>query len=354
MSTKHMLAVSAAVLILSGVMLTAQAPAPIASYSFEPADPACQSRTLASAGGLLPKDPHTLVLRWLGFTGYEVVYDGQIILLDAYFDRGYGMGSVGLNGGFAPLGFKAADVKKVNAIFIGHGHFDHMSDAASIGARTGAMVVGGPPTAEKLRTQPIDPKQIREVTGRGGEVFPFKGFKVEAILGRHSENPPDVTSALNTALKAVSQSKPLTPEQAAETDEVLKRGTMDPRVTAEGTIAYLFTFDNGFKLLYKDSSGTITAIEKAAMARVGPVDVAILPLALSLIQSVNIQLAMQYAETFRPTYYLPNHHDSAMDGLWRATEPVFQAVKDADPSIITVSKGYREPTCWDTGRRARR
>jgi hypothetical protein len=34
--------------------------------------------------------------------------------------------------------------------------------------------------------------------------------------------------------------------------------------------------------------------------------------------------------------------------LWRATEPVFQAIKDARPDIVTVSRGYREPVCFDT------
>jgi hypothetical protein len=48
-----------------------------------------------------------------------------------------------------------------------------MSDAASVGARTGAIVVGAPVTTDKLKTQLIDPKKIRTVTGRGGELLPF-------------------------------------------------------------------------------------------------------------------------------------------------------------------------------------
>ena len=57
----------------------------------------------------------------------------------------------------SPLGFKAADIKRANAILIGHGHFDHMSDAASVAIRTGALVVGAPVTIDKLRTQSVDP-----------------------------------------------------------------------------------------------------------------------------------------------------------------------------------------------------
>ena len=95
---------------------------------------------------------------------------------------------------FPPLGFKADDVKRANVILIGHGHLDHMSDAASVGARTGALVVGAPVTREKLLTQKIDPKQVRTVTGRGGEVLKFQGFTVEPILGRHGEPPKYVTA----------------------------------------------------------------------------------------------------------------------------------------------------------------
>ena len=29
-------------------------------------------------------------------------------------------------------------------------------------------------------------------------------------------------------------------------------------------------------------------------------------------------------------------------------EPLFQALKDENPNIVTVSRGYREPICFDT------
>ncbi len=48
------------------------------------------------------------------------------------------------------------------------------------------------------------------------------------------------------------------------------------------------------------------------------------------------------------TFYIPAHHDADYNGLWRATEPLFQALKDENPNIVTVSRGYREPICFDT------
>jgi len=53
-------------------------------------DPACQSLTPVSAGGPAPKDPETVVVRWLGWTNYELAYRGDVFLLDTYYDRGRG------------------------------------------------------------------------------------------------------------------------------------------------------------------------------------------------------------------------------------------------------------------------
>ena len=303
----------------------------------ESGDPGCEAATLVSTGGAFPKDPKTLAIRWTGYANFELVYNGQIILLDAYFDRG---------SMFSPLGFKAADVKRGNVILIGHGHVDHMSDAASVGTQTGALVVGAPVTTEKLLTQRIDPKQVRTVTGRGGEVLEFPGFKVEPILGRHGEPPKNVTEAMENALKSVTP--PPTPEQAAERAAIRARGTNDPRVVAEGTIAYLITLDNGFRIMYRDSGGRVTEYEKAAMERIGRVDVALVAVAASYLNTLTIQQALEHMRTYKPDVYIPAHHDADSNGLWRATEPLFQALKEENPNIITVSRGYREPICFDT------
>ena len=300
-------------------------------------DAACESTTLVSTGGAFPKNPQTLAIRWTGFSNFELVYNGQIILLDAYFDRG----SV-----FPPLGFKAADVKKADLLLLGHGHVDHMSDAASVGARTGAVIVGAPVTTEKLLTQGVDPNKLRTVNGRGGELLSFKGFTVEPILGRHGEPPPKVVDAFQRALKETTT--PPTQDQLAELIAIRARGTSDKRVINEGTIAYLITFDNGFRLLFRDSGGVVTEYEKAAMDRVGGVDVALVAVSASVLNTLTAQRALEHMRAYRPEVYIPNHHDASFNNLWRATEPLFQALKDENPKLITVSKGYREPVCFNT------
>jgi len=304
-------------------------------------DPACTATTLVSAGGALPRNPHTLAVRWIGFSNYELVYNNHVILLDAYIDRG---------SFFPPLGVKAADMKKADVILIGHGHLDHMSDAASIGAQTKAMVVGAPVTTEKLMTQPIPPAQIKTVTGKGGELLRFDGFTVEPILGRHGEPDRRVGEVLGPALDSLLAK--MTPEQQAEDAAIRARGTGGPRVITEGTIAYLITLDTGFRIMYRDSAGIVTDYEKAAMARVGRVDLAITALRADFLPSRTVPQAQEYLRTYKPDVMMPAHHDAGnsvgKDGLWRSTEPVFQALKDENPNLVTVSRGYREPTCFNT------
>jgi L-ascorbate metabolism protein UlaG (beta-lactamase superfamily) len=303
----------------------------------EPRDPACYARTLASTGGAMPRSPHTLAVRWIGYANFELVHNGHILLLDAYYDRG----SI-----YPSLGFKATDVKRADAILIGHGHFDHMSDAASVGARTGATVVGAPVTTEKLATQQIDSKQVKTVTGRGGEILKFAGFTVEPILGRHGEPPANIVGPIDAALKQVT--RPLTQEEAAEQNVIRQRGTSDRRAITEGTIAYLITLDDGFRIIYRDSGGRITEWEKAVMERIGRVDLALIAVAASYLNTLTVEQAIEHIRTYQPDVYMPAHHDAPNNGLWRAIEPISEAIKDEYPNIVTVSKEYRTPVCFNT------
>jgi L-ascorbate metabolism protein UlaG (beta-lactamase superfamily) len=308
-----------------------------AGFAATPRDPACFSDKLVSTGGPGPRDPHTLAVRWAGYSNFELAYDGEVILLDAYFDRG---------SDYPPLGFAAADVKKADAILVGHGHYDHMSDAASVGIRTGAPVVGAQLTTEKLASQDLPAAQIRTVTGKGGELLKFDGFTVEPILARHSEPDLRVIAVMVDALNALVPKR--SAAQEAEERVIQARGVSNPRVVGEGTIAYLITLDDGFRIIYRDSAGHVTEQEKAAMGRAGGVDLALVAISADFLMSLTTKQALEHARLYRPTVYMPAHHDAPYRGLWRATEPIFQALKDDNPSLVTVSRDYREPVCFNT------
>jgi L-ascorbate metabolism protein UlaG (beta-lactamase superfamily) len=320
----------------------AQNNAAIASSKFmaQPRDPACSTDRLASTGGPAPQNPHTLAVRWTGFSNYELAYKGKIILLDAYFDRGRD---------YPPLGFSAADVKKADAIIIGHGHYDHMSDAASVGIRSGAVLVGAALTTDVLKSESVPASQIRTVTGKGGELLNFDGFTVQPILALHGQPDKHVTEVMEGAYNSLLPK----PDADAEAEEkaIRARGTFDPRVVTEGTIAYLITLDDGFRIMFRDSGGHVTDYEKAAMQKIAAVDLAIVGLSAEILNIPTEQQALEHASLYKPDVFMPAHHDGALRGhmpLWRATEPVFQVLKDNDPNLVTVSRGYRQPTCFDT------
>lgn len=306
----------------------------------EARDPACFTAKLVSTGGAAPRNPHTLAVRWAGVSNYELAYKGRVILLDAYFDR---------LATYRPLGFKAADVARADVILLGHGHYDHMADAASVGARTGAVVVGAPLTTAKLATQAIDVKQVKTVTGRGGEIIDFGDFTVEPILARHGEPAKNITATMEKAVNSLSPQP--SPEEKEADALIAARGTRDPRVITEGTIAYLITLDDGFRIMYRDSGGRVTDQERAAMARIGRVDLALAATSADYLDPLMSAQALEYLHTYKPAVFMPAHHDAPTYGtvpLWRATEPLFQALKDEDPDLVTVSREYREPVCFDT------
>jgi L-ascorbate metabolism protein UlaG (beta-lactamase superfamily) len=309
-------------------------------FAAAPRDDACSIAKLVSTGGPPPHDPYTLVVRWTGFSNFELAYRDKIILLDAFIDRG---------SNYPQLGFTASDVKHADLIIIGHGHFDHMADAASIAVRTGALVVGAPVTTEKLLSQAVPAAQIRTVTGKHGEVLQFDGFTVEPILARHAQPDPTITEVMENALNKIAP-KP-SPVQEAEARAIRARGISDPRVIREGTIAYVITLDNGFRIAYRDSGGQPTDYERSAMARIGGVDLALVAMSAEFLPSLTAQRAMEHMTLYKPDVFMPAHHDAAFSGhapLWRATEPVFQVLKDANPNLVTVSRGYREPVCFNT------
>src|SRR5215467_3084914 len=310
------------------------------AFAAQVSAPACRTAKLVSTGGPAPRDAHTLAVRWAGYSNFELAYNGKIILLDAYFDRG---------GNYTPLGFAARDVTRADVILIGHGHFDHMSDAASVGIHTGATIVGAPVTTDKLAAQDVPAARIRTVTGRGGEMLKFDGFSVEPILARHGQPDPQVTTVMEGALSALSPE----PSAAQEAEEraIRSRGVSDPRVIAEGTIAYLITLDSGFRIMYRDSGGRVTDQEKAVMARVGNVDLALVAVAAEYLTPLTTRQGLEHMRLYKPEVYMPAHHDAPISGrrsLWRATEPLFQALKDDNPNLVTVSRGYREPVCFNT------
>jgi L-ascorbate metabolism protein UlaG (beta-lactamase superfamily) len=305
-------------------------------------EPACNTTIMASTGGPTARNPKTLVIRWMGYTNYELIYGDKIILLDQYYAR------AGTQ--YKDLGFTPDQVTRADLMIVGHAHYDHMSDTAQVGAQTRAPILGAPITIGKLMTQPVNPKQLVTVTGTDGKIlsYPHIGITVQPILGKHGQ-PPAFTKAFGAAYGAAMPVP--TPSEAAAQAAIQARGSTDPNIITEGTIAYVITFDDGFRLAYRDSGGIMTADEMAAMDKIGAVDVLLGAVAANDIAESNAMILLPMVENYRPEVYFPGHHEEhTADTVDRATEPLFQYIKNVFPDTVTVSKEFREPTCFDTSK----
>jgi beta-lactamase family protein len=275
------------------------------------------------------------VLRWLGTANYELAYQDQVVLLDAFFNRGPRNRSIGLT---------AETIKHADLILIGHAHWDHIADAAAIAERTRALVVGAASATAVVLTAGLPVDQTRTVTGRGGELLQFKGFTVEPVLAHHSILQPTVLAKFGEALAGVD-SGPSGAEAAAEAT-MKSRGSDDPTVGSEGTLAYLLTFDTGFRLIWLDSAGPITEEERSLMARVGQTDVAIVAYQGQYLAERQIATTLPLVRLFQPRLYLPAHHDE-LAGLFLdiGVEPLLMALRDELPATRRMAPLYRSPIC---------
>jgi L-ascorbate metabolism protein UlaG (beta-lactamase superfamily) len=327
---RQLLKASSAALIAAPFLRPTAGFAQTGGYSLSD-DPTLTTLVQTSAGGPAPASPDTLTIRWLGCANHELAFGDKVVLLDAWYDRGPHN---------RPLGFAPQDVTRADLIINGHAHFDHIADIAAVARQTGAAVMGAPISTEYLRSQGLPDSQLLPTAG--GEHFDFDGYSVDAILAHHSQLPTEVLSKLGDALAA--DAPPLTPAEQQQAAEIRARGLMDPRIITEGTIAYLFTFDNGFRLVYRNSAGPITDSERAAMAQVEGTDLAIIAYQGHVVADSQIAVTLPLVQLYNPSIYLPTHHDTAA-GFFidQATEPLFMAIRDSVPSVRSVSPLYRTP-----------
>ena len=318
------------------------------SYPALDQEPACQTLMPAAAGGPLPRNPDVIVLRFLGVSNYELAYRDTVILLDAGIDK---------LAWWAPNNITPEEMTKhVNAILIGHAHGEHLWDAPFMAEKTGALVVGDPIAMRWIRgTGRVNEKKMAVVKGLGGETFTFNGFTVEAVQGHHNIVPDDYMRKDRAAAEAVGALQPkLTAEQQAHDRRLGGMVPLDAQeretLITEGTVAYFFTFDNGFKAFYTDSAGPTTEAEKKIMQGKTNIDLGFIPYYGG---ELAIPITMEYIRLFKPTVMLPTHHDGHRNRMLdMPMGPLNLAIRDEVPKSKAIAPLLRTPVCINTVTRA--
>jgi hypothetical protein len=171
-------------------------------------------------------------------------------------------------------------------------------------------------------------------------------FRVEPVLAHHSVLQSSVLGKFGEALAAVDSGPSI--EEAAAEAVIKARGSDDPSIGSEGTLAYLLTLDTGFRMIWLDSAGPITEEERSLMERIVGVDVAIVAYQGQFLARPQVAATLPLVSLFHPRLYLPAHHDE-LAGLFPdlGIEPLLMAIRDELPGTRAMAPLYRTPVCLD-------
>ncbi|MEU0506332.1 MBL fold metallo-hydrolase [Nocardia sp. NPDC005998] len=255
-----------------------------------------------------------VVLSWVGCTTYAFALAGSVFLLDAWVPR---LTSTGY------LPATAQDLADLapEAIFIGHGHFDHAGDAGRIAQACGAVVYGTAEHGANIRAQVADPTfetvALGDASSRPGERHDFTVGPVEVIAVRHVHSAP-------TAPERPGGSAPFFPRpelHALVRHPPTLAGVLQsaPRLKDPegGSLLYQFRVP-GFSLLWHDSSGPLT--ERAPQVFDVFAELPSTNVQIGAVQGFNqivngLRDPRRYIEAIRPELFVPSHHDNWLPGL---------------------------------------
>jgi L-ascorbate metabolism protein UlaG (beta-lactamase superfamily) len=221
---------------------------------------------------------------YLGTNGYLLQTSDSTILIDPYFSR-IALMPVASNSAIRPdisrinSGMDRLP-KRIDAILVTHGHFDHLLDVPEIARRTGASVIASPTSC--YLSQAFGLPATKTLPVQAGDSLQFGATRVHVFPATHDR----IFGVM--PFPGVRTAVPLSP----------------PRRPSDWVcgepLAFLIELEA--KRIYVDAGGTVAALPPMT---VGPVDLAIL--GAYLPESRRRFLPALYR--LRPRYILPSHQD---------------------------------------------
>lgn len=282
-------------------------------------------------------DPAQAKLWWFGVASFIASLGGHLFLLDAWE-------IVGVHANYAPLTREDLAAIAPEAIFIGHGHFDHAADMGYVSGHTGAVVVGGESVCELAKEQASrdgNQDKVRCLLVGSGEV-PARGTvqrlkvwedmaEVSALRHVHSAGEPaDLTSGgipfvFVPEVIVYLQNLNTDPQEIAWFAQSIDDEGGVGQPTA-GAWAFHFKKDD-FTLLWHDSAGPIAegkpdaeAIQCALDTFPGCVDVHSGTIVGFGSVTSGLRDVRLYVEHAHPKVSMPNHHDAWFPALGPGAE----------------------------------
>ncbi|MHA1230670.1 MAG: MBL fold metallo-hydrolase [Candidatus Helarchaeota archaeon] len=250
-------------------------------------------------------------IRWFGTAALELKIGPTIILIDPWLSR------------FENAYPEAPEINrdlinKADYIFITHGHFDHFADTPYIVNKTEAKVFVSEPAADAA----IDKKGLKKdnvVKAKGGDVFDFENFKVEAIQGKH------IAFDFKTIISKLF--KPGTYKLLFSDKDIKgwKKGDV---------LGWKFEFIEGDKKLIITIFGSLGFSKDLFANKTFNTDILIIPVAGRRDAWKN---ALKYTEIFKPKIIIPTHYDDSFPPLsdWylNQVEKLQEKLKEQFPNV---------------------
>lgn len=277
-------------------------------------------------------NPEVVKVWWVGVSSFIVSMKGHLFLLDAWE-------IVGAHANYVPIGREELAAIQPEAIFIGHGHFDHAADAGYIAGLSNAVLVAGTTVCDIARERaaaenipnafPCLNLGDQNTPGPGStqSIQVWEDLPAVQVI-QHTHSAADPTDLLSGGRPLVYIPDVLTYPTFLNTSmaEALRfLGTLrDDGGFGQpegGTWAYHFRADD-FALFWHDSTGIMKADDPTSQAIFRAIE--------ELPECVDVQLnaivgfgmvtsayrdALAYVEAANPKLALPTHHDAWAPGI---------------------------------------
>ncbi len=214
-------------------------------------------------------------LTWLGTAGFIIKNKSDEIVFDPFLSRGPGRTSP----------FNVKSFENSQALFVGHGHFDHTFDIPQIVAGTEVKVFAPGLTGKILQYRGVPSERI--IKSEKNDVL-FKPFKVRTFRSSHTTF--DVPLIISTLKRCNLRS----------CIDICGLGLKYPK----GLVQSYFFEINGKKILFASSAGCTD--EELLMYQKLEVDYFLAPLqGHSKIQ----EIVAKHTSIIKPKVVIPHHHD---------------------------------------------